>query len=90
MKSMDHLIFSILTIFQKQKLYFLCHFNQFQPSVTFHIETSHLICTANQTTGFYMKSNTWLKWVNGSYKWAHSVLLCEVFLEYLELYIPYA
>ena len=37
--------------------------NQFQPSVTFRIETSHLICTANQMTGFYMKCNTGLKWV---------------------------
>ena len=27
----------------------------FQPSVEFQIETSHLICSANQITGFYMK-----------------------------------
>ena len=32
----------------------------FQPSVTFHIETSHLICRANQITSFYMKCNTGL------------------------------
>ena len=30
----------------------------FQFSVAFHIETSHLIWTANQITGFYMKCNT--------------------------------
>ena len=36
----------------------------FQPSVAFHLEISHLICTANQVTGFYMKCNTGLKWVN--------------------------
>ena len=36
-----------------------------QPSVAFHIETSHLICTANQMTGFYMKCTTRLEW----YKW---------------------
>ena len=31
----------------------------------FHIETSHLICSANQMTNFYMKCNIWipvLKW----------------------------
>ena len=38
--------------------------NPFKPSVVFHIETSHLICTANQLTGFYMKSSTGLKWFN--------------------------
>ena len=39
--------------------------NPFQPSVAFHIETSHLICKAKQMTGFYMKCNTGLKWVKG-------------------------
>ena len=34
--------------------------NPFQPIVAFHIETSHLICIANQMTGFYMKYNTGL------------------------------
>ena len=28
------------------------------------METSHLICRANQMTGFYMKCNTELTWVN--------------------------
>ena len=37
--------------------------NSFQPSVKFHIETSHLICSANQITGFYMKCNTGLELV---------------------------
>ena len=32
--------------------------NSFQLSVAFHIATSHLIYTANQMTGFYMKCNT--------------------------------
>ena len=36
----------------------------FQPSVAFHIETSHLFCSAKQMTGFYMKHNTGLKWAN--------------------------
>ena len=39
--------------------------NPFQPSVAFHIETSHLICNANQMTGFYIECNTGLKWLNG-------------------------
>ena len=38
--------------------------NQFQSSVAFHIETSHLIWTTNHMTGFYMKHNTGLKRVN--------------------------
>ena len=38
--------------------------NPFQPIVAFHKETSHLICSANQMTGFYMECNTGLKWVN--------------------------
>ena len=38
--------------------------NPFQPSIAFHIETGHLICSANQLTGFYMKYNNWLEWVN--------------------------
>ena len=37
--------------------------NPFQFSVVFHIETSHLFCTANQVGGFYMKYNTVLKGV---------------------------
>ena len=36
----------------------------FQPSFTFHIETSHLIYATNQMTGFYMKCNNGLKWAN--------------------------
>ena len=35
----------------------------FQPSDTFHTETNHLICCANQMTGFYMKCKTGIKWV---------------------------
>ena len=39
------------------------HIETIQPSVAFHIEISHLICIANQITGFYMKCSTGLKWV---------------------------
>ena len=38
--------------------------NPFQPSVMFHIETSHLFCRAKQMSGFYMKRNTGLKWAD--------------------------
>ena len=38
--------------------------NPFQHSVAFYIETSHLICSVYQMTGFFMKCNTGLKWVN--------------------------
>ena len=38
-------------------------FNLFQPSVAFHIETSHLFCRVKKMTGFYIKRNAGLKWV---------------------------
>ena len=38
--------------------------NPFHPNVAFHVETSHLFCSAKQMTGFYMERNTGLKWVN--------------------------
>ena len=44
--------------------------NPFQPSVGFYLETIHLIDSANQVTGFYIKSNTGPKWV----KLHHSVV----------------
>ena len=37
--------------------------HSFQPNVALHKETSHLIYSANQMTGFYMKHNPGLKWV---------------------------
>ena len=37
--------------------------NSYQPRAAFHIGTSHLICSANQVTGFCMKCNPGLKWV---------------------------
>ena len=33
----------------------------FQPSVVFHIETGHLICSEDQMNSFYVKCNTRLK-----------------------------
>ena len=36
----------------------ISHFDPFQPSVSFHTETSHLFCVTKQMTGFYMKCNT--------------------------------
>ena len=54
--------------------------NSFQPSVAFHIETSHLFCRAKQVTGFYMIRSTGLKWVK---------LGCAViFIKYLVSVMP--
>ena len=36
----------------------------FSPVLAFHIETSHLVWTANQMTGFYMKCNAGVNWIN--------------------------
>ena len=39
------------------------YFKPFLPNVVLHIETSDLMCNANQMTGFYMKYNTaQLRW----------------------------
>ena len=42
------------------------YFNPSQSSVAFHTETSHLIYTANKMTGFYIKCNSGLRWVNST------------------------
>ena len=34
----------------------------FMETTKLHIETSHLICSANQITDLYIKGNTGLKW----------------------------
>ena len=44
--------------------YCTCLVNPFQPCVAFHTETSHLVRRGEQMTGFYMKRDTRLKWVN--------------------------
>ena len=36
-------------------------FDQFQPSVTFHMENNHLICRAKEITRFYINRNIGLK-----------------------------
>ena len=38
-------------------------FDPFQLIVSFHVETSNLVCPAKQVTCFCMKFNTRLKWV---------------------------
>ena len=40
-----------------------CLINPFQPTVTLHIQTSHLICSVNEVTCFDMKWNIWLRQV---------------------------
>ena len=48
---------TICLIWEKQLV------NPLQPSFLFYLETSHLICTGNQVTGFFMKCNAGLKWI---------------------------
>ena len=63
--------------------YFLQSFrssiNSFQSSFAFHIETSHLFCSAKQKPGFYMKQNIGLKWVNLSISKSDCELIRGVF-----------
>ena len=56
--------------------------NPFQSSAAFHTETSQLICSANQMTGFNMKYNTGLKWLNNKIikKTSVGVLLVSLLL----------
>ena len=60
--------------------------NPLQPSVTFHIESSHLIYTEKQMTGDHMKCNSEQKWVKitaSSWLHAHTNLMhIELFLEF--------
>lgn len=49
-----------LTLQLYQTLADLTHFSQARHG----IETNHLISVANQMTGFHIKYNAWLKWVN--------------------------
>ena len=59
--------FNLLVMSVSEKYYTLLYLDSFQPSVTFHIEASHLICIANQMAGFYVKFNTGLKWFSSCY-----------------------
>ena len=43
--------------------------NPSQPSVAFYTKTSHLICAVNRMTGFCIKCNTGLKWINLKKTW---------------------
>ena len=44
-------------MFGQSSILIVSHLTTFQPSVAFHIETSHLICIVNQLIGFYMECN---------------------------------
>ena len=55
--------------------------NLFQSSLTFQIETSHLVCAANQMSGFYMKNKAGLNGFmlkQGQTKLARNSLITEV------------
>ena len=54
----------VVDVLQQVLFYIHLHeFKPFQPSVVFHIEASHLLCSAKQMTGFHMKCNARLKCV---------------------------
>ena len=55
------------------RYYEVCLLNSFYPSIVFQTETSHLICSVNLMTGFYMEHSTSLKRVNGELK----IVNCE-------------
>ena len=59
-------------------------FNSFQPSVAFYIETSPLICIANQMIGFYMERNTALKWLTSSQKKTWFKKHFRILINYME------
>ena len=40
--------------------------NLFQSNFAFHIQASHLFCSANQLTGFYIMGNTDCQWLTNS------------------------
>ena len=75
-----------LPIIHFQRPYISCKktfkFNPFRLSIVFHTETSHLIYTVNQITGFYMKCNTGLKWVNYQIDWLTVLMLSLVFIRF--------
>ena len=70
-------------------------YNPFKSSVAFRIETIHLICRANQMTGFYMKCNIGPKRANRLMKYRKSkqtlmiqsiICTCE-FQKYISLVV---
>ena len=66
----------------------ICFCNPFWPSVTFHIETSNLICIAYQMAGFYLRFKTGVKWFKqgvGSLRSTCDVVCC--FLKFLRLQV---
>ena len=66
-----------------RELFFSCLIllNPLTASVPHHIETSQLICIANQLTGFYFMGNIGREWVNSNTN--ISIFLAEIFLSLL-------
>ena len=54
----DHDLYFTISSIKKAGDVFFTHFIPFQPSGAFYIETSHMICSSNPVTGFFMKCNT--------------------------------
>ena len=70
--------------FEHDYLYLFPELLNFSSRVTFHRETTHLICYANQMTGYYMKCNTWVKWVNSRIPSKHFCGTIEEFITFFE------
>ena len=69
-----------------QKLCILYEFIWFQPIVAFHIETSHLFCSAKQMPGFYIehnKCNSCLKF----YETYHAELISSFLFYFFFLFV---
>ena len=56
--------------------FFCMNFYPFRLNVVFHMETSHLICSAIRKINIYIKSNTSLKWVQ--WKRSQACLLADI------------
>ena len=58
--------------------------NPFHSSIVFHIETSHLISTANQMNDFYVKCNTGMKCVRLKYFMVQTSMKIVIFTLFLK------
>ena len=58
--------------------------NQFQPSVSFHIESNNLIFSANLMTGFYMNCKSGLKLFKGALSGLRQFLATESLLKMMK------
>ena len=75
--------------FLKELNFVFSYSNPFQPSIAFHKGTSHLICTANQVTGFYTKCSSGLKLVKLKYFMVQNSLKIVILTLFLKGCYPF-